>query len=134
MELEKNAVETVYHYSLAIGSHQYPVTISFYNGKFNGVRYPFSGQYTREQWRALALIEQAIAEAEEVWAPKQGFKIDPDMSFMSLAEEDNAKMRDMIWEIANSGVELEDERVPYLTIQIDKDLWKQILTTAVRGK
>ncbi len=148
MELKKSAIETVCHYSLFIGSKQHPVTISFYDGKFNGARYPFSGQYTREEWRALALIEEEIAYLERMYATEAGDggqyhpcfternfdKIPTANPDMTTAEEDNIRMRDILWEIANSGVELDDERISYLRVQIDKELWKQILATAVGVK
>ena len=46
------------------------------------------------------------------------------------------EMRDEAWEstmreIANSGVEFEDERVGYVTVQIDRDIWLSL--AALRG-
>ena len=46
------------------------------------------------------------------------------------------EMKDEAWEstmreIANSGVEFEDERVGYVTVQIDRDIWLSL--AALRG-
>lgn len=43
------------------------VTIIFLNGKFDHCAFDFHGKYTRENWRVLAVINDKIAELEEVY-------------------------------------------------------------------
>ena len=40
------------------------IRITFVNGKFQSAEYPFGGLYTRNGWRILRAIEQAIGEIE----------------------------------------------------------------------
>ncbi len=67
VEIKITGIMTVFTYSLIIGDKQCQVEIAFEDGKFAFVSYPFSGKYTREQWKALALIEQTVAKLEQVW-------------------------------------------------------------------
>ena len=62
---------TEYHFDLASTqtSPKCPdtlgkVVITFENGKFSRCDFPFRGTYTREQWKALAAIEEEIHRIE----------------------------------------------------------------------
>lgn len=49
------------------------ITISFFNGTFDGVSFPFSGHYTRNHWKILRFIEEEITRLENSYsAPKAG--------------------------------------------------------------
>lgn len=43
-------------------------------------------------------------------------------------ENNNRKIKTLLEEIASSGIEFEDPRLNYITIQIDKETWKNLLT------
>lgn len=40
--------------------------------------------------------------------------------------EENEKLRDLLAEVAGSGVELQDDRMRYLVVQIGRDLWAKV--------
>lgn len=40
------------------------ICITFRDGKFEGAKFPFSGNYTRNGWRILAAIESKICDIE----------------------------------------------------------------------
>jgi len=41
------------------------VFIQFSDYKFDGVKYPFQGRYTRQQWKAFSLINEKIEGIEK---------------------------------------------------------------------
>jgi len=62
---------TEYHFEITSDTPKpkYPdtfgkVVIVFENGKFSRCDFPFRGTYTREQWKALAAIEEEIHRIE----------------------------------------------------------------------
>lgn len=40
--------------------------------------------------------------------------------------EENEKLRDLLAEVAGSGVELQDDRMRYLVVQIRRGLWARV--------
>lgn len=48
------------------------ITITFVDGKFKSVKYPFTGPYTRNGWRILAAIEAEISRIEDNYERSKG--------------------------------------------------------------
>lgn len=49
---------------------RYQIEITLKNGIFHEVSFPFSGRYTRDQWRILSFIESEITKLEKRHAKK----------------------------------------------------------------
>jgi len=125
MEIKWDETEIIYVCYVQVENTRSRVEIAFKGGKFKHVNYPFAGKYTRDMWRALALIEQTIAEIEE------NIKLSPDTDAI---EAHSTYMRKLLTCVAVSEVVLNGTKQPYLVVNINRDLWQQIRQFVGEGK
>ena len=62
--------------------------------------------------------EEKIVELEELVAELKAAE--------GILHQTISRQRGLLGEVANSGVEFEDDRVRYVTVQIDRDTWDDL--------
>jgi hypothetical protein len=72
MKLNPINMRTIYAYEVEVDGNPCLVDIIFQDGKFIRANCPFTGKYTRDMWRALALIERQVEKIERAGAMGYG--------------------------------------------------------------
>lgn len=67
LNLVDSARVDTYTYEITIDGKVNPIYIEFRNGQFDRVIFPFSGAYTRDEWKVLSKIEAEITRLEQVY-------------------------------------------------------------------